>query len=243
MNDQLFQNIESVVEEIFKKKEEAEMKKETEAALNKAAETIVQLNASLEAKDSEYAAEIAKLQETITALESQLNEIADAKKALEDEKAKFEEDKVKFEEEKATITQRAETAELELTNIKKDQLAASRMSDLESVGVSSSDKDAQIAKVREMSSEDFDSYKTELVSIREAVISQLKAAEAASAATNSATDTQDLTDAAVSVQASIDSDKAATAAINMESDTSTDILTKYRELGSQMAIDIKSEKK
>ncbi len=247
MNDQLLKNVESVVEEIFKKKEEAEMRQETEDALNKAAETITQLNSSLEAKDEAHIAEMAKLQESIASLESELSAlkstIEDSNKLLEDEKAKFEEYKTKSEEEKTSLTQKAESAEQELTNIKKDQLSASRMMDLESAGVASTDKDKQLAKIREMSAEEFDSYKVELVSIRESVVSQLQAA-AADASNSAANDTVDnLTDAAVSVQPSIDTSSTSMASINMESDTSSDLLSKYKALGSQMAIDIKSEKK
>jgi hypothetical protein len=242
MNDQLIQNVESVVEGIFKKKEEAEMKKETEAVLSQATETIVQLNASLEAKDKEHLTELSKLQETIAALEIQLNTIADAKKALEDEKAKFEEYKIKFEEEKSNLIKRAEVAELEIENTKKDQVAASRMSELESAGVSSTDKASQLSKVREMSVEDFDAYKTELISIREAVVAQLKIEEPSNPDKATVNDAQDLLNAANDVDTSIDPLKAAAAAINMELDTSTDILSKYRELGSQLATNMKSKK-
>jgi len=242
MNDQLFQSVESVVEEIFKKKEEAEMKKETEAALNQAADTIRQLNESLEAKDTEHSAEIVRFQETISALETQLNTVAESKRILEDEKAKFEEDKARFEDEKTTLTKRAETAEQELDGIKKDQLAASRMSELDTVGVASSDRAAQTVKVREMSSEDFETYKTELVSIREAVVAQLQSAEPSGVETT-AIDPNDLSDAAIKVDSSIDPTKAAAAAINMESSPADDLLSKYRELGSQMALDIKATKK
>jgi chromosome segregation ATPase len=167
MNDQLVNNITTIVDEIFKKKEEAEMKKETEAALNSAAETITQLSESLEAKDEAHQSEVASLQETITSLETQLSEIADDKKALEDEKAKFD-------EEKDTLTKRAEAAEEELDNIKKDQLAASRMEVLKSEGIASTNSEAQQAKVREMSEEDFASYKDELVSVREFVVKELE---------------------------------------------------------------------
>ena len=168
MNDQLVKkDVETIVDEIFKKKEEAEMKKETEAALNKAAETITQLNESLEAKDEERQAEVASLQETIASLETQLNEISEEKKALEDEKAGFD-------AEKEELTKRAEKSEEELECIQKDQLAKDRMEDLTESGVASTNSDAQQEKVREMSDEDFAAYKEELVSVRESIMAQLK---------------------------------------------------------------------
>ena len=288
MNDQLVNNITTIVDEIFKKKEEAEMKKETEAALNSAAETITQLSESLEAKDEAHQSEVASLQETITSLETQLSEIDDDKKALEDEKAIFDEEKDK-------LTKRAEAAEEELDNIKKDQLAASRMEVLKSDGIASTNSEAQQAKVREMSEEDFASYKDELVSVREFVVKELeghsdgnkdleatKAAEAKKLkkeaekkkevlaarlgelkeAGAEITDEdeiakiQDMDDevfasykdevvAALdssSDDASIDPMKAIAAALNMEVTPNEDILQKYRELGTQMAENIKSRK-
>jgi len=169
MNDQLVNNISTIVDEIFKKKEEAEMKKETEAALTSAAETITQLSESLEAKDEVHQAEVASLHEIITSLETQLSENADAKKALEDEKAKFDEEKNK-------LTKRAEAAEEELDNMKKDQMAKERMKTLRTAGVASINEEAQRVKIRDMSEEEFASYKDELVSVRAYVVKELEGA-------------------------------------------------------------------
>lgn len=167
MNDQLVKNIKTIVDDIFKEKEEAEMKKETEAALTQAAETITQLTESLEAKDTEHQAAVATLQETIASLETQVNQMADEKKLLEDAKTTFD-------KEKEELTKRAEAAEKELENIKKDQIASERMQSLQTAGVSSTNIEAQTAKVREMSDEVFASYKEELVSIKDAIVKQLE---------------------------------------------------------------------
>jgi hypothetical protein len=287
MNDQLTTNVEVIVDEIFKKKEEAEMKKETEAALNAAAATITELNASLEAKDTEHKAEVESLQESIASLETQLNEVAEAKKALEDEKADFDEEKEK-------LTKRAEAAEEELDNMKKDQMAADRMEALKTAGVASTDSEAQRIKVREMTDEDFASYKDELVSVRSYVIKELEDAgnsvddpeeakkeeakkkeeaekkkellatrlaelkEAGAEITDEEeiAKIQDMTDEdfesykdeavaslSYSDDDSIDPMKAIAAALNMEAEPAKDILNKYRELGAQMAENIKSKQK
>jgi len=287
MNDQLATNVEAIVDEIFKKKEEAEMKKETEAALNDAAATITELNASLEAKDTEHKAEVESLQESIASLETQLNEVVEAKKALEDEKASFD-------EEKERLTKRSEAAEEELDNMKKDQLAAERMADLKTAGVASTDKEAQRDKVREMTDEDFASYKEELVSVRSYVIKELEDAgnsaddseeakkeearkkeeaerkkevlatrlEELKEAGAEITDEEEIAkikdmtdedfvsykDEAVAALSSSDDDsidpmKAVAAALNMEYEPAKDVLAKYRELGAQMAENIKSKQK
>jgi len=253
MNDQLVKNIETIVDEIFKKKEEAEMRKETEVALTTAAETITQLNESLEAKDVAHEAEVASLQETITSLESQLNEIAESKKTLEDEKAGFD-------KEKEELTKRAEAAEAELVNMKKDQLSKDRMEVLRTAGVASKNAEAQQGKVREMSEEDFAAYRDELVSVRESIMAQLKASEtnAEEEASTAQTETPDTTqtttseeasneeaseeEAAIETEESIDPMRAVAAALNMEVTPNEDMIAKYRKLGAAMAENIKSKK-
>ena len=167
MNDQLAKSIESIVDGIFKKKEEAEMKKETEAALTQAASTITQLTESLEAKETEHQAAVSTLQATIASLETQVNQMADEKKTLEDAKAGFD-------KEKEDLVKRAEAAEKELENIKKDQVATARMTSLKTDGVASTNVESQQAKVREMSDEEFASYKEELVAIKDSIIKQLE---------------------------------------------------------------------
>ena len=52
MSEKLTQDIQDIVDSIFKQKEEVAMRKETEDALNKSADKINELVASLEAKDS-----------------------------------------------------------------------------------------------------------------------------------------------------------------------------------------------
>lgn len=183
MNDQLIKNIESIVDGIFKKKEEAEMRKETEAALTQAADTITQLTESLEAKDTDHAAEVSTLKETISSLEEQVNQMADSAKNFEDELACFD-------KEKEELVKRAEAAEEELETIKKDQIANERILSLQAAGVSSTNIDSQRLKVREMSEEEFASYTEELVSIKEAIIKELEA-NASSQQTSASTASDD----------------------------------------------------
>jgi hypothetical protein len=61
--------------------------------------------------------------------------------------------------------------------MKKDKAAELRMAELAEAGVGLSNKDAQMAKVREMEDEEFASYKEELVSLRSAVMAELAKAE------------------------------------------------------------------
>ena len=271
MNDQLNIDVKTIVDEIFKKKEDADMRKETELALTKSAETITQLNESLEAKDEEHATEINTLKDQISALESKVAELEESATSLEEEKASFD-------IEKEELTKRAESAEEELENIRKDQLAQARMSDLTDSGVASTNEEAQITKVRDMSEEDFAAYKEELVSVRESILTQLQSSEEEAAAEETTEEVVEETaeeevaeegaeeevveeetaeedaeteteeeevaseEEAASAQEAIDRAMVATAALNMEVTPSEDMRSKYNALGAAMAKSIKERR-
>ena len=170
MSDKLTQDVRTAVDEIFQQKEEVAMRKQTEEALIKSAEKINELATSLEAKDVEISEFISKVEE----LEGTVSELSDANKDFEKNLEKATSD---FEAEKGELTQRAETAEEGLENIKKDQLAQARFEELKGEGVSATDEKAvedQVAKIREMEDEDFEAYKTERVELRKSVIAELE---------------------------------------------------------------------
>lgn len=154
----------ALVASLFDEKEEAEIRKNTEVELNKAAAAVSELTTALETKNGEVTAAEEKLvaseasiQELTTKLEAAQNELEEAN-------------------EKLGNTEKA------LEDIKKDRAAETRMAELEDAGVARSDREDQMAKVRNMSDEDFASYKDELVSIRESVVAELdKAREEADA--------------------------------------------------------------
>ncbi len=154
----------ALVESLFNEKEEAEIRKKTEVELQKAAASITDLTAALELKNTEVAEYEVKLTESETRVTELSSELEAAKKELETANTKL-----------------AETVAT-LENITKDRAAEKRMAELESAGVIRADRDSQMAKVREMTEEDFASYKDELVSIRQAVVAELdKAREKAEA--------------------------------------------------------------
>jgi len=260
MSDQLNSDVTKIVDDIFRKKEESEMIKETEKALTKSANTINELTESLEAKDQELVdkeAEISGLNENISTLGDKVEELEGDKTALETEKTGFE-------SEKADIVKRAEEAELKIENMEKDKLAEVRFDELKESGVAATNDKAvedQTSKVREMSDEDFTSYKDELVAIREAIVAELKASEEEVDSTETETETEaseekdetetetetseeeseeDEEDAADSEPA-ISTMHSVAAALNMEIMPNKDVMAKYKELGSQMAENIKSQ--
>jgi len=237
MSDQLIIDIKNIVDDIFKSKEESEMKKETERALQASADMIEELEQSLEAKDvtlGEKEAEILTLNESISDFETRITE-------LEDGKTAFDEEKETFETEKADLIKRAEDAEGKIEEMEKDRSAEARLDELREVGVAATNEKAiedQTSKIREMSVEDFSSYKDELVAIREAIIAEL---EAKKDPDNNADGEEDDDDVA-SADVAIDPAQAAFAALNMELVPGKDVMAKYLELGSQMASNIAKRK-
>jgi len=243
MGDQLSNDVVKIVDDIFKKKEESEMIKATEKALQRSTDTINELTESLEAKDQELndrESEILGLNENTQTLEARITE-------LEEEKSTFDEGKAAFETEKADIIKRAEEAESKIAEMEKDKLTEIRLNELKEAGVAATKIEDQTSKVREMSDEDFSSYKEELVAIREAIIAELKASEENTDTGDTDTgdvDTED-TDTEEDEEDAADSDltenamHSIAAALNMEVMPNKDMMTKYKELGSQMAENIK----
>lgn len=256
MSDKLAQDVQSIVDSIFRQKEEVAMRKQTEDALNKSADKITELSTSLEAKDEELSGVMVKLEES----EITVSELSDTNKELEKNLEKAASD---FEAEKGELTQRAETAEGELENMKKDQLAKARFEELKGEGVSATDEKAiedQVAKIREMEDEDFEAYKVERIELRKAVVAELEAspkektaeelaAEEAAAAEEGLSEEEKAAkeakeeaarvkaeeEAAAASASPIEPMKAMAALLNMEIAPSDDVLTKYSELGKAMA--------
>lgn len=142
------------VEEQLSSREEAEARREAEEALVEAQETFETLKASIEAKDAklrEYEDALANLDVDPSAAEVAANERI-----------------VELENELEKATHRAEVAEAALTTLAREETAASRMAELEEAGLSLEEEaaEAQYAKVREMSDDEFDSYKSELSALK-----------------------------------------------------------------------------
>lgn len=241
MSDQLTADVKNIVDDIFRSKEESEMKQETEKALQTSADMVNELSSSLEAKDAELndkEAEISTLGETISDLERKITELTDEKTDLEKEKETFE-------TEKADIVKRAEKAENKISEMEKDQLTVARLIELKETGIAATNEKAvedQTSKIREMSDEEFSSYKNELVAIREAIVAELKSKKETSKEGNEEEGSEEDDDAASNETAAIDPMKATFAALNMELVPGKDVLAKYRDLGKQMADNIAEKK-
>ncbi|HLD90958.1 MAG TPA: hypothetical protein VI911_08100 [Patescibacteria group bacterium] len=233
MEDKFKKDVEVLIKAIFSEKEEAAMKQKTEEALQTSANTIDELATALEEKS----AEILVKEETVATLN----------KTVEELKSELEAAKL----EKSTVAEKLAGVEAEIEKMRKDKAAEVRMLALETAGILRKDKESQIAKVREMSDEEFAAYKDELVSIREAVMAEMEAAkkeadEKAAAAAEAKIKEDEANKAAAAANstnqnlgavppANIDPNKAVSAALNLEGVPSDDVKAKYSKLGQAMA--------
>lgn len=148
--------VQAEVERVLSSREEAQAHAEAEAALKEAKETFETLRASLEAKD----AKIKEYEEALAALDDS-SEATDAEVAANERI-------VELEKELEEWKHRAEVAQAALDTLAREETAAGRMAELSESGVSLDEEaaEAQYAKVRDMSDEEFASYKSELVALK-----------------------------------------------------------------------------
>lgn len=232
MDEKLKTDVEAVVAKIFSEKEDADIRKQTEVALQEAANTIDELTTSLESSNTEVS-------DTSEELSTAKNTIQNLETELEAARIKMEEAKTK-----------ADESESALEEIKKDRATEIRVAELEGAGVIS-DKEVQSPKVREMSDEEFASYKNELVSIREAVIAELSKSneeavkvpvekeEKKEVIAEEKIAEEELENAEEEVKvvppAKVDPGQAVSAALNFEIFPSADMQSKYQSMGKAMA--------
>lgn len=234
MDEKLKKDIEAVVTKIFSEKEEADQKEATQNALNESAEAIDALTKSLEDKTTEMDTTVASLKDEITNKDSEItnlnSELEAAKKELEGAKT--------------TLASTEETLE----NMKKDQIAEARMSELKDSKVVMVNISDQTAKVREMSDEEFAAYKDERIQLREAVMKELEEAKNKEAQTPEPEENADVNTENASVEnigtppANVAPGQAIASAMNFETTPSDDMKSKYAKLGEAMAAGMKSDK-
>lgn len=147
--------VQARVEAALSSREDAEARAEAEEALREAKGTFETLKTSLEAKDAkieEYEDALANLDVSApTEAEVAANEkLVELEAALEE------------------ATNRAIVAQAALDTIAREETAASRMAELDEAGVTLDEESAvaQYAKIRDMSDEEFQSYKSELSALK-----------------------------------------------------------------------------
>jgi chromosome segregation ATPase len=211
--------VQEIVDELFSAKEEADIRKNTEKELEKSATMISDLTKSLEDKNSEVSELEEKISESdsrIAELESELEAAKNQVSEKEEELSKRDKSLTKKDEEIAAVNHKLE-------EINKDKVAEKRMTDLEEAGVANSDQEFQVAKVREMTDEEFASYKEELTAIRQAIVDELKKAGKSE---------EDNEEKKRKVEAEKNKSQAS---LNMEYEFEEEAAKKWNELGAAMA--------
>lgn len=257
MTDQLNQDVRKALDDVLKERDDVAMRKETEEALLKSTEKINELVSSLEAKDNETSALVTKVDE----LEKVVAELSGKVSTLTIEKENLEKEKTTFQAEKDELLKRAKAVEETLDNIKKDQLAKTRFDELKISGVATTEAKAmegQLAKVREMTDEEFAAYKNERVELRKVILSELEAkptqvVEPAAVVVTAPVITtvvdavvvepteEEL--AAASVASVVNPMNAMAAALNMEIIPTQDDKVRYNALGAELAKRVKERKR
>lgn len=224
--DTLKQDIEAIVTEIFSDKERAGQVQKTQDALNESAETIETLTQSLEAKVIELE-EANVSSKTLTAeKDTKISELTTELEAAQ----------LKVTELEASLVETKEALE----SIEKDRVAESRMTELKEEKVAIlSDLKTQTAKVKELTDEEFASYKADRVELRNAVSAELEAASKQEPASDKEEGTSGKETASnkdvKTPPAKITPGQSMAAAMNFESKPSDDMLTKYVNMGKAMA--------
>ena len=217
--DVLKKDIESMVAEIFSEKEDVAKKRLTEEALEKSAKVVTELTDSVVEKDS-----------MITDLETKISDVkgilTENSEAIEAEKAKV----VELEKQLEEATTKLSASELQVIEMEKDMAADVRIVELKDSKVNSTDQPTQFKKVREMSDDEFASYKKELIDLRKSITEELASGEN-SGVSDDSTNSDGST---VTPDMDIDSKNSEQAALNLEADTN-DVVSDYTDLGKAMA--------
>jgi hypothetical protein len=147
--------VQAKVETLLSSREDAQARAEAEEALTEAKETFEVLKTSLEAKDvkiTEYEEALANL-DVSSPTEGEVaanNRLVELETALEEART------------------HAVVAQAALDTIAGEETAASRMAELDEADVTldAEDAETQYAKIRDMSDEEFQAYKSELVALK-----------------------------------------------------------------------------
>jgi len=235
----LIDDIKKIVDDIFSEKEQASQMQKTQDALNESAETIDSLTQSLELTKAELLTKQESADVELKTKDSKITELSTELEAAQKKVTELE-------------TEIASSKEA-LENIKKDKLAEARIGELKENKIAIlNELETQTAKVREMSEEEFASYKQDRIALRQAVEKELEeAATAAAAAQAQATNSNNTTvvvegspaDGVTTPAPKIDPSQTANASMNFETNPSSDLVSKYAAMGKAMAENIKSELK
>jgi len=170
------------------------------------------------------------------------------KKVVEEELAtiKAEFDKTKADYDALVLSTEADLKELAelkeaMAEVERVKVAEARYSILEEAGVSYKDKEKQLSKIKAMTEEAFESYKEELLAIKEALMDNKSESAELSAEDAAKKAEQDAKEDKVAL-ANVTKRVALTAALNNELKVQDDLMVRYQKLGQALAASIKKDK-
>lgn len=235
----LIDDIKKIVDDIFSEKEQASQMQKTQDALNESAETIDSLTQSLEKTKADLDSKIESANTELKEKDSKINDLSTELEAAQKKVSDLE----------AELASSKESLE----NIKKDNLAEARINDLKENKIAMlNELETQKAKVREMSEEEFASYKQDRITLRKDIEKELEEsvakakadAEAQAAATaNSNSAAAEGAELTITPAAVVSPGQAIAAAMNLETIPSSDLISKYAEMGKAMAANMTSDLK
>jgi chromosome segregation ATPase len=230
--EKFVQVIKEIAREVLNEQEEVDRNAKMEELLEKATGTIQDLTETITGKEEE----LASLTEQKEGLQSKVDE-------LQTKVAELEEKLSSTQKEKEEVELKATAAESALADIEAAKKLDSRMAELEEAKVAKAGdkREAQMSRVKEMSDDEFTSYKEELVELRAALETAIKEELAAKDAGDSepAADPPDIDSARGDDKAKAAADAAAL--LNMEYASNGEVDDEYKKLGEAMAAQLRKD--
>lgn len=221
--------VKSIMDSIFSEKEEADRQRMTEEALTKSTATIDSLTSALSAKKDECKdledkytttmASIEELEAKIAEYEATAAQLVTVTEELNSVKAKLETVTADHE---AVVAELA-TAKASLDEIESLKVAEVRYEELKEASLAYKDKDKQVAKIKGMTEEEYASYKSELLDIKELLAGKEESS----------------TPPATAPLANVDKTTASIAMV--VEDAPESLVSKYSKLGSALASMVSKE--
>lgn len=225
--DKIKEIVKSIVDDTLSNQEKAKAMSDMESAVVEAKTAIEELTSALALKNADYVSVTSELENANVKLASVEGRATAAEATVEsrdNEILALAVEKEELEKKVSAVEEKASNLQAQLDNIHKDAVQASRIAELEAAKVLRPGKsgDDQKSRVRDLSEEEFASYKSDLVALREEILASLEE-----------------TDSENTEQAADEDKKEVAGLINLEQPMPEDVGEKYRKLGEALASQVK----
>lgn len=224
--DKIKEIVKSIVDDTLSNQEKAKALSDMEGAVIEAKATIEELTSALALKNADYASVTSELENANVKLASVESRAIAAEATVESRDKEImvlAVEKEELEKKVLEVGERASSLQTQLDEIHRSAVQASRIAELEASKVLRPGKSGedQKLKVRDLSDEEFASYKSDLVALREEILSSLP------------------TDSENTEVASDEEAKEVAGLINLEQPMPEDLGERYRKLGEALAGQVK----